>query len=418
MRTVDKILAAIPLLTVSSFAPTAAARAQAMTLGEAANYALLGLNNGMVRVDTGSVVVGDFGYSAGVVSTTNKLVGSDYFGQWTGTAYVHSRVGSFDADVNYEPTGGIVTNPLQDARLDRANADAVAFSQWVASLPATENLGTLYDKSVTLGSVDGLRTVHVVEIASLTMSDNVLELVGDEVDVFVLNVRGNFLFMHSEVRLTGGITANHVLFNLPPGGDYTKNVGINKSGTQFRGTLLAPDLGDRKIEYHDTGSFLGAIIAPHIDVHSDFSLVHAPFTATVCLCTGPGATVEDDLPSCNTSLDPVLGATRPVISTVAETHVTSHFPFSLLFLVGSLGTPTPFVFPGTTCTIHVNLPQALVVSAAFTDGAGGWSAGITIPAVCEYVGLPIALQAAILDAQVPGPIPARLSNGVLMTVGL
>ena len=98
MRSVHTILSGLPVLTVLSIAPIASVHAQAMTLGEAANYTLLGLNNGVVGIDAGSTAFGDFGYCAGVVSTTNKGLG------WTGTAYVHSGVANFTHDPTYVPT--------------------------------------------------------------------------------------------------------------------------------------------------------------------------------------------------------------------------------------------------------------------------------------------------------------------------
>jgi hypothetical protein len=87
-------------------------------------------------------------------------------------------------------------------------------------------------------------------------------------------------------------------------------------------------------------------------------------------------------------------------------------------LVGSIGIPTPFVFPGTACTIHVDLAQASVLSTSLTDAGGSWSLGMQIPSGCSYVGLHLALQAAIVDGQAQGPIPGWLSNGVLLTIGL
>jgi choice-of-anchor A domain-containing protein len=379
---------------------------------------LLGLENGTVRVENGLTVIGDFGFSKGVTANTNKRLGKDFAGKWSGTAYVHSLVSSFDSDPNYKPIGGIVTNAIEDARLDQANKDALAHSLWVASLPATGNLGAVQDTSIDLGSIDGLRTVHVIEVASLLMKNDALTLTGDAADVFVFNVRGNFQFDASEVRLVGGISAGHVLFNFPQAGKYTSNVVIGRSATSFQGTILAPDLGSQKIEYRYPGTFRGAIIAKRIDVHSEFILVHEPFTGLVCLCVGPSAAVVDELPSCNSPMDPRLGATLPVISQVSEISLTSEFPAALVMLVGSIGIPTPFVFPGTACTIHVDLAQASVLSTSLTDAGGSWSLGMQIPSGCSYVGLHLALQAAIVDGQAQGPIPGWLSNGVLLTIGL
>jgi choice-of-anchor A domain-containing protein len=417
MRTANTIFTVVPFSTLLTLAPTAMAQEPAMTLGEAANYALLGLQNGTVRVDNASTVLGDFGYSRGVTSTDNEEIGRDYFGQWSGKAYVHSEVARFERDWDYRPTGGIVTNPKEDERLDRANADALAHSTWVASLAPTRILGTVDDRSIGLGSIDGQRTVHVIDVTSLKLEKDVLTLTGDAADVFVFNIRRNFEFDESEVRLVGGITANHVLFNLPATGKPTDDVVIRKPKA-MRGTVLAPDLGCHKLRLKYQGSFTGAVIGTRIDAHDNFSLEHMPFTGFVCLCQGPPAAVTEDLPSCGSGSDPVLSAMRPVLGELAQLQLASQFPNAPYLLLASLGEPPPIVFPGTTCTIYVDLNQAVTLTLSLTDGSGTGYYGIEVPSSCDYMGLQVALQGSVLDDTVPGPIPAWISNGVRMTVGL
>ncbi|MFY9342491.1 MAG: hypothetical protein WAT39_08370 [Planctomycetota bacterium] len=410
---------AAPLLFGAAFTlPTATLRTQdPVTLGAAANYALLGLANGNVTVNSGTSVVGDFGYSAGVTSTTNQKLGND--GPWTGTAYVHSLVAAFQAAANFLPSGGIVTNAAEDARLDQANADAIAASAWIAAEPPTVNLGNIVDQSVTIGSVDGLRTLHIVEVASLLMNGDVLHLIGDEADVFAFNVLGDFRFSQSEVRLSGGVTAAHVLFNFPPGGNYTRNVLVNKGATIFRGTMLAPDLNGFELEYHNPASFTGAIVARRILVHSDFNLHHEPFTGIVC--TGPSAFANPAFPACNSPLDPALTATPPVIGSTMLLQVTSQLPNALLFVLASSGAPTPFLFPGSNCTAWVDILNSWVAHVSMTDANGGWNSATPVPLTCSSLGRWDTLQAAIYDPAVPGPIPYLPiwpSNAVHIAIGL
>jgi choice-of-anchor A domain-containing protein len=406
--------AASLLFATTIVTPFATVRAQ--NLGAAANYVLLGLANGTVIVDSGTAVAGDFGYSAGTTSTNQKL-GNDAL--WLGTAYVHSQVASFQAAANFLPSGGIVTNAAEDARLDQANLDAVAASAYVASLPATETLGDIVDQSVTLGSVDGLHTVHIVDVTSLLMNSDVLHLIGDATDVFVFNVRGDFRFSQSEVLLSGGITAANVLFNFPVGGNYTRNVLVNKSATIFNGTMLAPDLNGFELEYHNPASFHGAIIARRIDVHSDFNLNHEPFTG--CVCTGPAAIADANFPSCGSPLDPVLTSTRPVLGSTLTLHVTSQLPNALLLLAASPGAPLPFQFPGSECTAWVDVTNFFVASVALTDANGSWTFTAAVPAECIHVGRALTVQTTILDPAVPGPIPGFpfwLSNAVYLALGV
>ncbi len=276
-------------LYTSSGVPGASYRAQpglpqlggpslTFNFSQANSYALLGLNGGNVTVNSATAVKGDFGYSQAVTSTTNQKIGEDFFGQWNGTAYVHSQVANFQStDKNYIPSAGKVSNAAQDSRLNTANAEALAASAQLAALTPTIHLGAINDTSVSVGAVNGAANLNVVQISSLNMNSDVLELRGDEQDYFVINTLGNFDFSQSEVRLSGGLTANHVIFNFPTAGTQTRDVLINKSSTIFNGTILAPDLDGFGVQYHNPAQFNGAIIAKNISVHSDFNLNWAPF---------------------------------------------------------------------------------------------------------------------------------------------
>lgn len=75
-------------------------------LGHAAEFAMLGLPNGSVTISEGTNVIGDFGYAAGVVSTTNQKVpvGTTF----QSTVYVDSTA-TFDyTKKNSLPSGGFV----------------------------------------------------------------------------------------------------------------------------------------------------------------------------------------------------------------------------------------------------------------------------------------------------------------------
>lgn len=398
--------------------PGALCAQEAANLGAAAGYALLGLQNGTVSVNSGSIVTGDFGYSAGVVSTTNQKLG-EHFGDWTGTAYVHSNVAAFASASNFQPTGGIVTNAAQDARLDAANADVLDVSAHIAELPATGNLGVVLDQSVTLGSVDGQRTLHVIDVASLSMNSDVLGLVGDPDDVFVFRIHGDFRFSQSTVQLTGGLTAGHVLFYFMPNGNYTRNVLINKSATNFQGTILAPNLAGNAVEYHNPATFRGAIIAQRIVVHSDFSLVHVPFNGLIC--DGPQAAVNTNLPACGAAPSPALNSSLPIIGQTLQLSLASQLPNSLVVVVASLTPAQPTALPSSPCTFYVDLTQQEpLIPLALTNGNGEWSFAAPLPAHCKLVGLPLTMQAVVISLT-PGPvpyIPGFLSNGLAMVIGL
>ena len=233
-------------------------------------FGLLGLNGGTFTINSSRNLIADVGYSAGVTSNTNQKIDN-----FTGTSYVHSNVTSFIyTAATYQPTGGIIRNDIDgDARLNQANANAIAASaQYAAFTP-----------NVTLGNVTTNQTINhvagntVVQMSSLNYNSNMLTLVGTPGgdDGFIINVSGSFDFSQSEIRLVN-VRAERVIFNFPNASSIT----INKSANIFNGTVLAP-IGS--VIYHNPAVFNGAIIAKNIAVHSDFNLTQKPF------CFGSGS---------------------------------------------------------------------------------------------------------------------------------
>ncbi len=247
-------------------------------IGEAANYVLLGLNGGNVTINSGTNVIGNVGYSAGVTSSTNQKVGDD--GQFNGTVYVHSNVAQFQYSAqNFLPTGGIVTNNAsQSARLDQANASAVAASASFAAFTPNVVFGALGDNDSR--TINRVGNVTVVQIGSLDFKEDQLTLVGQagQNDAFIINVLGNFEFSGSTISLQN-VSPNMVVFNFPN----PSSIMINKASSVFNGTILAPT---GSVEYHNPAVFNGGIIAKNISVHSDFNItakpLQVPCATSVC----------------------------------------------------------------------------------------------------------------------------------------
>ena len=233
-------------------------------LGSAANFAMLGLNNGTVIVNSGHNVTGDFGYSNGVVSNTNQKVDS-----FTGTAYVHSGATFSYTAATFAPSGGIQTGPLVDALLNQANVDAASGKLLLDGLSATQTLSAINDTSQTVNS-SGAGAVNMIFLPSLLMNSDTLTLNGlGGGDIFIFKVTdtgpGVFKFSQSQVVLNG-TDAAHVLFYLPNPAD---GVLVNKDSSVFQGTLFAPT---GSVEYHNPVQFTGSIVALNVNLHSDFNL--------------------------------------------------------------------------------------------------------------------------------------------------
>ena len=239
------------------------AHSQNLSLGSASGFALLSLEGGSMTINSATKIVGDVGYSDGVVSNTNQKA-EDF----TGGAYVHSGASFSYEDKNFFPTGGVLTGISVDNLLDQANDDVLLLATNLNGLLATGSTGFLGDNdSLTFFSSGSL---NVIDIAGVNYNSDSLTLQSRSgfMDTFVLRVAGNFDFSQSSVILNG-LTASNVLFYFPNASD----IKINKSATVFNGTILAPN---GSVEYHNPATFNGAIIARHIDVHSDFNLNHVP----------------------------------------------------------------------------------------------------------------------------------------------
>jgi hypothetical protein len=231
----------------------------AKSLGAASKYVVLALENGSLIINSSHLLVGDVGYSKGVKSQTNQKVDT-----FIGTVYVHSQVSQFNyTSATFQPSGGIIQNNVTaDAQLNQANIDALAASVNYAGLTPDYTYGNV----TTSLTINRTGSVTVVNMASLNYNYGVLNLIGSSggTDSFIFNIAGNFDFSHASINLTNVNPAN-VIFNFPN----ASFININKADNVFRGIILAP-IGN--VDYHNPASFVGAIIALDIVLHSDFRI--------------------------------------------------------------------------------------------------------------------------------------------------
>lgn len=255
---------------------TGQARAALVGLGGADDFVLLALNNGTMTINSSTSIIGNVGYSSGVTSNTNQKV--DLF---TGTAYVHSNVASFNyAAATFQPSGGIVTSATGDAKLNQANVDALAAAAAYAGAAATQTLNPLTNKAANpTYMINGNGSMNVIKILadgsnqSVDMDANdTLQINGVAGEQFIIDVVGDFDFSAATIKLVGGVTANDIVFNML---STVGHVVVNKQESVFLGTILAANTGT-SVTYHNPASFTGRIIGYDIDVHSDFNIEAPP----------------------------------------------------------------------------------------------------------------------------------------------
>lgn len=125
----------------------------------------------------------------------------------------------------------------------QAGSDAATFSTTLASLPATQNLS-----AITLGShgatiVSGGAGTNVIALPSITTgTKSTITINAGASEIVILNVGTSAdpgslqLGNGASIVLSGGITPDHVIFNLVGSGT-TAQLG---NDTVFNGTILAP----------------------------------------------------------------------------------------------------------------------------------------------------------------------------------
>lgn len=238
-------------------------------IGEASTFALLGLENGSVIINSSTAVTGDFGYSKGVTSTVNQKIGDD--APWIGGAYVDSQVAAFAySSKDYLPSDGIFGFPIGsasvDARLAQANLDALSAAALYGALTPDITLGAVTTNTV----INRTDSMTVVRMSSVNLNGGTIILNGNMsgTDTFVIQVLGDMDFSQSQIVLNN-VTPDQVVWVFPNPSD----ILINKDTSVFQGTILAPT---SSVEYHNPATFNGAIIALNINVHSDFNLTHHP----------------------------------------------------------------------------------------------------------------------------------------------
>lgn len=269
MNNVKKVLSA---LAVSAVLVTPLnTQAASINLGTAADFTILALENGRLSINSATSLTGNVGYSAGVITVEAQKVDT-----FTGTAFVNSGFATTSFNNKYvaatfAPSGGIQYGPgLVDNKLHQANLDAMNAASFYAGLiPAggsARDLGNLGDNDNRTLNGTGLG-LNIYRLGSLNYNSDVLTLIGGANDVFVFDVTGNFDFSQSQIVLTGGITANNVLFNFLTGS--SGHVDLNKAANEFYGTILSPSA---PIDYHNPATFVGRLIGTNITLHSDFNL--------------------------------------------------------------------------------------------------------------------------------------------------
>jgi hypothetical protein len=207
----------------------ASVSAQTVTLGEAADFCVLGLDAVKLSITNPQTSVsGNVGLGpAGIQNFSDGFIG-----------------GTFTVDTtanNAKSNNVVIVGGTLSADLSGAVGDARAASFAASALAPTQTFGAVKDALTIVGN--GGVNVIAIESISYSGATDKLTLDGGASDVFIVNVSGSVKLSHklSSIQVGGGVSESHVLFNLTAAHD---PLTISGNAT-IAGTYLAPNGGVR-----------------------------------------------------------------------------------------------------------------------------------------------------------------------------
>jgi hypothetical protein len=209
-------------------------QASSVNLGQAGDFAIFEAGSSAVVLSgTSSDVNGDIGIASnGSYSFTSPATFNPVSGVGPGTLYYDSGATGSSSGVPYNAIAASLTAAVNSALTASSQAAALTTT---GSVPGGSINVTRSNQSVTITGSSG---VNVIDVTNISLSNGNLTLSGNASQMFIINVSGQFTANGAaSVLLAGGLTANHVLFNLIGGG---QDVSLTaSSSSQFNGTILA-----------------------------------------------------------------------------------------------------------------------------------------------------------------------------------
>jgi PEP-CTERM motif len=155
--------------------------------------------------------------------------------------------------------------------LSQAESDFASASSQFAALSPTQTFALLNaDTTITGNGGD-----NIIQAGFIQLQNKNLTLSGGPNDYFIFNVTNDLLMSSTLMTLLGGVTPNHVLFNVLGNGLSNGGISVNllNAGSTLFGTFLAPngniDVGQAQV----TGALLGGVGTTSsnagITIHSD-----------------------------------------------------------------------------------------------------------------------------------------------------
>jgi len=144
-----------------------------------------------------------------------------------------------DSGATFKSSSSGSIGPVVQMNLSAEINAAIAASQGAAALPCTQSIDTLKNGM----NIAGNGGLNVICVKNVTLNQPIY-LNGTANDVFVINVTGKFaLTSHGSILVAGGVTRNHVLYNIIGTGEQVAfsggGGGVNCCNAVVDGTLIA-----------------------------------------------------------------------------------------------------------------------------------------------------------------------------------
>ncbi len=215
----------VALVTSSAKAQLTPAQQAGLDLRSASNFAFIDLGATTLGWNSGPID-GDVLLGMGVHA---NLSGGNNGGLTAGHVVKYDSTAAISGHLQNQPTMVAVANSVTQ----QAATDATNVSLYASSLAATQTFGTISGTS-TINGNGGLNVIDATNIQNDTLTLN-----GTANDYFVFNISG-LVNTNRSMTLTGGLTADHILFNLTGSGTVLFQTS---GGDVLYGTFLAVNGG-------------------------------------------------------------------------------------------------------------------------------------------------------------------------------
>jgi hypothetical protein len=220
-------------------------------LGAAAGFAVLDISTGGNVSIANAANAGSIVGNVGVAGTTSGNF-SDWGTPITGSLYLGgSQTANFSGGVT--ASGGILNG--QSTLLSAAASAATSASTTFSGLTPTQSVagGQITGTTITAGNQGGL---NVINLSNISLGNGqVLTLNGSAGTEFILDDSGGMSLNSAQIVLTGGLTANDVVYNVT-GNTVQTSGGLNNESV-LAGTILAPNENVQLTPGALTGEIIG-----------------------------------------------------------------------------------------------------------------------------------------------------------------